>query len=229
VIAATLAAGILISHYLAIQSAAFIAFTLAAGLVLTLTSAWLISNKKLAWATVLTITAFLFARFTVASIYGQSMAASRIARLYDEGIIRPTDPVELADVLHGQPESASLSFYLKLRSEKIRFKGSERDASGTVLFLVHVRDQQVQHEYDSLELRHGARVRVITALDREENFRNPGVLPFTEYLERNGYDATGMIKSPLLIDRLNDQHGFPPLAWLYEWRECLQREFNAMF
>jgi len=69
----------------------------------------------------------------------------------------------------------------------------------------------------------------MTTLDRDENFRNPGVMPFTEYLEREGYEATGVVKSPLLIERLDDEVVFLPLAWIYEWREQLQREFAATF
>ena len=84
-------------------------------------------------------------------------------------------------------------------------------------------------EYDALELRHGARIRVLVTLDREDNFRNPGVMPFTEYLEREGYDATGVIKSPLLIERLDDARVFLPLALLYEWRESLQRRIHTLF
>src|SRR5258708_6286877 len=69
----------------------------------------------------------------------------------------------------------------------------------------------------------------MTTLDRDENFRNPGVLPLTEYLERKGYDATGVIKSPLLIERLDDERVFLPLALLYEWRQRLEKEFAANF
>jgi competence protein ComEC len=90
-------------------------------------------------------------------------------------------------------------------------------------------DPNTKREYDGFELRHGARIRVLTTLDRDEEFRNPGVLPFTEYLERRGLDATGVIKSPLLVERLDDEPVFLPLAWLYEWREFMEREFAARF
>jgi competence protein ComEC len=95
--------------------------------------------------------------------------------------------------------------------------------------VLHLRGQQTIQEYKVLELRHGARVRVLTGFSREEGFRNPGVSSFTEYLERKGYDATGVIKSPLLIERLDDERVFLPLAWLYEWRVRLQREFSNRF
>src|SRR5207302_637897 len=66
-------------------------------------------------------------------------------------------------------------------------------------------------------------------LDREENFRNPGGMSFAEYLERKGYDATGVIKSPLLIERLDDGRVFLPTAWIYQWRERLARELASKF
>ena len=69
----------------------------------------------------------------------------------------------------------------------------------------------------------------MTTLDREENFRNPGTPIFTEYLARKGYDATGIIKSPMLVERLDDERVFLPLAWLYDWREHLEKEFAANF
>ena len=62
-----------------------------------------------------------------------------------------------------------------------------------------------------------------------DSFRNPGVSSFTEYLDRKGYDATGFIKSPLLVERLENERVFLPLAWLYEWRRKLQGEIDSRF
>jgi len=149
--------------------------------------------------------------------------------VYDAGLLTYGDPVEVTGVLQGQPEPAPDSFYLTVRVESMSFKGDEREACGTLILLAHAREKQVREEYDELELRHGARVRIMTTLDRDENFRNPGVLPLTEYLERKGYDATGVIKSPLLIERLDDERVFLPLALLYEWRQRLEKEFAANF
>jgi competence protein ComEC len=149
--------------------------------------------------------------------------------MYDAGLFTYGEPVELTGVIQDQPEPAPDSFYLTIRVESISFKGDEREACGTVILLAHAREQQVRTEYDELELRHGARVRIMTTLDRDENFRNPGVPPLTEYLERKGYDATGVVKSPLLIERLDDESVFLPLALLYEWRQRLEGEFAANF
>src|SRR3989442_13759789 len=69
----------------------------------------------------------------------------------------------------------------------------------------------------------------MTMLERTDSFRNAGVSSFTEYLDRKGYDATGFVKSPLLIERLENTRVFLPLAWLYEWRRNLQAEIDSRF
>jgi competence protein ComEC len=175
------------------------------------------------------IAAFLFAGLVLSLIENRPIAPSRIWRMYEEGLLSFGEPVEVTGVLSGQPEPAPDSFYLTVRVESISFKGTAREASGAVILLAQAREEQVRKEYDALELRHGARVRVMTTLDRDDNFRNPGVLPLTEYLERKGYDATGVVKSPLLIERLDDERVFLPLAWLYEWRQHLEKDFSATF
>ncbi|HSP63642.1 MAG TPA: ComEC family competence protein, partial [Pyrinomonadaceae bacterium] len=229
VLAAALALGIFAGHSLSPQRSALLLISIAVSVVLAVVSFWCLANRKLGAAIASVTVAFVCAGFVLSLIDSHPLAANRIARLQDEGIIAPGDPVELTGVVSGEPEPAPQSFYLTLKAERITFKGAERDVSGTVFLLVPVREQQLAREYDALQLRHGARVRVVTALDREENFRNPGGLPFTEYLERKGFDATGVIKSPLLIERLDDERVFLPLAWLYEWRKRLEKEFALKF
>jgi competence protein ComEC len=236
IIAIAMSAGILTGNYFFGQArpgwAVSAALSLACGLFsfsLVVKRPFKFPEKRLTIATALLIAAFLFAGFSLFSIGAPGPAANQISRLCDQGAIRPGEPVELTGIIKGEPEPAPYSFYLTLKVERVRVKGSERDASGTVLLLARTGLQQVKTEYDSLELRHGARIRVMTTLARENNFRNPGVLPFTEYLNRKGYDATGLIKSPLLIERLDDERVFLPLAWLYQWRARLQKEFSGTF
>src|SRR5438876_3155142 len=229
VLAFALALGILAGHSLPHQWSPLLLISIAVGVALTIVSVWFLANRKLTPAILLVTAALVCAGFVLSLIDSRPIARNRIARLQDEGIIGPGDPVELTGVVFGEPEPAPQSLYLTVRVESINFKGVQRDASGTVFLLAPVRDQRVEKEYEALQLRHGARVRVMTTLDREENFRNPGVLPFTEYLERKGFDATGVIKSPLLIERLDDERVFLPLAWLYEWRQRLEKEFASKF
>lgn len=226
-LAAATSSGILAGHYVTLQSKSILILTISVGF--TLWSVALISRRKLRSASILLVVAFLAAGFALSIIENRPIAPYRVARMYDSGLLAPAEPVELTGIVQGQPEAAPDGFYLNLRAESTRFKGTERNASGTVLLLAHAREQKVQEEYDALELRHGARVRVMTTLDREESFRNPGASSFTEYLERKGYDATGVVKSPLLIERLDDERVFLPLAWVYEWRQQLERDFSKGF
>ena len=229
VLAVSISAGIVLAHYYTRQSSAILALSIAIGVSLTFFCIAAVSKGRLALASLLLIAAFSCIGHALATIDTRDVGPGRISKMYDIGLIASGEPVELTGLVQGQPEPAPNSFYLTLRAERIRFKGRELDASGTVLLLAHVGEQRVREEFDALDLRHGGRVRVVMTLDREDNFRNPGVLPLTEYLERKGYDATGVVKSPLLIERMDDAVIFLPLAWIYDWRERLQHEFDARF
>lgn len=234
-LAGAMSLGILERHYWTPQSKLIFILSSALSVGLGLFSfslaitKWSSTEKYLTVASAFLIAAFFCAGFTLSLISSRTPAPNRLARMYDEGAIAPGEPVEITGTLQGQPEAAPDSFYLNLQTETIRSKGTERSASGTVLLLAHAREQQVTNEYDRLDLRHGARVRVMTRLERDDDYRNPGVVPFTEYLEQKGYDATGVIKSPLQVERLDDGTVFLPLAWLYDWRARLQKEFAKRF
>src|SRR2546421_9959723 len=99
----------------------------------------------------------------------------------------------------------------------------------SVVLLAPISSKSIEQEFAELDLRYGARIRVMTRLERSDSFRNRGVSSFTEYLDRKGYDATGFVKSPLLIERLENTRVLLPLAWLYEWRRNLQAEIDSRF
>ena len=192
-------------------------------------SIWLLRKRGPAATTMLLVAGFSLTGLALSFSDGRGLSPESLSRMYEEGLVTASDPVELTGTIEGQPEPAPQTLYLTIRAERINLKGVERAASGTVLLLAQVRDRQLAREYVALALRHGARIRVLATLDREDKFRNPGVAPFTEYLEREGYDATGVIKSPLLIERLDDARVLLPLAWLYQWRESLQRRIHTLF
>jgi competence protein ComEC len=106
--------------------------------------------------------------------------------------------------------------------------GIESNVSGVVSLLLPLKRQD---EYRDLQLRYGARIRVAATLNRADSYRNPGVSPLSEYLDRKGYDATGVVKSVAAITRLGDQRGLSVyvLRVLYSWRERLQREIDTKF
>ncbi|HKO97880.1 MAG TPA: ComEC/Rec2 family competence protein [Pyrinomonadaceae bacterium] len=171
-------------------------------------------------AGLLVVLAFMFSGAALATIDHTTDRAS-VKYLIESGAIKSGQPVEITGVLSREPETARDRQYLTLRVERVTSSGWNREARGVVALLVPV-SQKTKEELDQLDLEYGARVRVMTTLDREEEFRNPGVSPFTEYLDRKGYDAMAFVKSPLLFERLDNERIFYPLALLYKWRSRLQ-------
>ena len=186
-------------------------------------------RQRLSAVAMLVLVATLFLGWSLASIERTEVPGNRVKRLLQEGIVKVGEPVELTGVLERDPETAPERLYLFLNVQRINFKQTERAVSGEVVLLAPVSGKSIPQEFDQLDLHYGARVRVMTMLERTDSFRNPGVSSFTEYLDRKGYDATGFVKSPLLIERLENERVFLPLAWLYEWRRRLQAEIDSRF
>lgn len=132
-------------------------------------------------------------------------------------LLLKSGPVVLTGVVDGPPEFGRDGLYLELRSEYglVSLRALFRKAN--------------QQEFRALDLHYGARVRVTATLSRADEYRNPGVSPLSDYLQRKDYAATGVIKDPGSIVRLEDSRVFPPLAWLYAWRERVQNEIDSRF
>src|SRR5881227_3403316 len=210
VCAASLASGILIGHFIKADLFQFrIVLAVVIALLLFLAIVF-VRRQKQGASTLLVVATFLLSGISL--VETRELHPGRIKRMFDDNALAVNEPVELTAVVEGPVQSAPNGFYLAVKAESLRLRGSERAASGDVLLLAHVANPQVRNEYQRLELRHGARLRVMTTLDRDEDYRNPGVMPFTEYLDRKGYDATGVVKSPLLVERLDDAPVFLPLA-----------------
>ncbi|MCA1574686.1 MAG: ComEC/Rec2 family competence protein, partial [Acidobacteria bacterium] len=224
-LAVAFAAGILGAHFFSGP----IFLLLLVCLLTSLLALTCLFKRKPGAATALVTFAFLLTGNCLASLEKQSVSSDRLKALIVHGTIADGEPVELTGVLERYPESAPGGFYLTLRAEQLRMKDVERIVSGVVTLLLPVHEKITQEDYQRLELRYGARVRVMTVLNRTDNFRNPGVPKFTDYLERRGYDATGYVKSPLLIERVDDDPVFLPLAWLYQWRQRLETQIVLHF
>ncbi len=226
VLAASFALGVLGARFIALP----LGLLFLCGAACTLLAVYCFVKRRERVASLLLVLAFCGAGAALMILEKREVAAaSRVERLYDVGVIESGDPVEVTGVLERATEPAPDGFYLVLKIERLRFKGEERAASGRVMLFAPVRDRAAREEYEALELRYGARVRVMLALSRADQFRNPGVNAFTEYLEQRSLDATGTIKSPLLVERLDDERVFLPLAWLYEWRQRVLYEIDANF
>jgi competence protein ComEC len=139
--------------------------------------------------------------------------------------------VILTGVLSGPVEVGADRMYLTLSAERLDVDGSAQKVSAIVSLLAPFRTAASGQEYRSLGLRYGARIRVVVKLSRADEYRNPGVSPLSEYLDRKGYDATGLIKSAAAITRLEDTRGLTVVVFraLYAWREKLQQAIDTTF
>ena len=208
-LAATFSVGICAANYFPIR----LAFSLIAAAVCSIVSLiFVVKNKTLTAGFGLLLSMF-FVGQVLTVLERRSEATSDVRRLVDDESGRT---LVLTGVLDGPPESARDRVYLSLRVERIW--GTV--ASGRVWLLAPFR---------AVDLRYGSRIQVTTSLERIGNYRNPGVSTLSEYLDRRDFDATGIVRSPASIVRLGDTRVFPPLAWLYNWRERLQRTIDSRF
>ena len=159
----------------------------------------------------------------------QQLPENRLKKIYDDGRIESNAPVKIEGVLRGQPELSVGGFYLILDAENLTYKNETREVSGRVKLYAATADEQNAAEYEQLDLKYGSKIRVACRLQRENNYVNPGVLTTTESLDQQGIDATAIIKSSLLVEKIEDTTVFPPLAWVYRQRQNLIVEFRDNF
>lgn len=187
-------------------------FSLATCAVCSVVSMVLTLRQRVRSAGLALLMALFFAGETLALLEARTMPQTS----FIEG-----ESLTLTGVLDGPVEFARDRLYLSLRVEQ--------QPVGRVWLLASFRDSAREQEYRTLQLRYGTRIRVTTTLDRTGNYRNPGVSTLSEYLDRRDYEATGIINSAASITRLEDTRVFPPLAWLYDWRQRLQHEIDSRF
>lgn len=175
----------------------------------------------------------LFAFISVGSFYFQTGKLNEpqnsLKKIYDSKHINSGDPVEIEGILQGKPELSVGGFSINLKAERLIYKGKTQNAAGKIRLFASIRDERSQIEYDDLALQYGSRIRVATNLNREERFLNPGGTSFVEILDQKDIQATGSIKSPLLIERLGDAKIFSPFAWVYDYRQDLVEQFRNKF
>jgi competence protein ComEC len=152
------------------------------------------------------------------SLHEASIAPNRIKILFERGIIQAEEPVEIWGTITAAPELAPDRMYLEVALEKLATFGKEHSASGVVRFVVPFKEAEDRAEYDALQLVYGTRIRALANLRKAQGFRNPGATDFDEMLEFRGYDATGLMKSALLIERLGDGARNRVLSVLYAIR-----------
>jgi competence protein ComEC len=127
---------------------------------------------------------------------------SSVRRLFERGELKIEEPVEIWGTLNNAPELAPDRIYLSVNVKKVATLGRERSATGVARIVAPFRDDQSRDDYDRLALDYGSRVRILCNLSDRRGYHNPGAPDFDEMLEHRGFDATGAVKSPLLIENL---------------------------
>jgi competence protein ComEC len=214
--------GILDGKYLETDWKILLAFCLICGIL----TAIFIKQK---FAVVLVALAFFFAGAFCFQIKNQTVPADRIKKIYDENRIKSGEPVEIEGVLRGKIEDSVGGFFIEIKAEKLFYKTEEQNVSGKIRLFAPVPNDQVSSEYKQLNLQYGSRIRAACNLLREDNFQNPGVVSRKEILDQQEIDATCTIKSPLLVEKIGEENSFASLAWLYEIRKNLIRDFREKF
>lgn len=204
-------------------------FCLALGAALSTLAIIALKRNSLTRAAFFIVLAFASAGASLALAEEVAVDDERVRRFYEDGRIDSGEPVEITGALERAPEVAPDGLRMSLRVERLKSGADEYEAKGRVEFFAPTRENRLRDEYDALELRRGARLRAMVGLERDAGFRNPGVSPYTEFLDRRDADARGVIKSPLLIERLDDERVFLPLVWLEERRAQLLSRFEETF
>lgn len=174
------------------------------------------------YSTLLILAAFAFAGAASLRIEKSGVSADRLRTIYDNGTIKSGEPIEIEGVMVSGREPTVDGDVLTLRSERLRYRGEERSVSGKVRLFVPA--SRTGNEIS--DLKYGSRLRVSCKLEREDDHLNPGVIPRKEMLDRLGIDASGSVKSQLLVEKLADESVFLPLAWVYDQRAKLIDSFR---
>lgn len=180
------------------------------------------------YATPLISAAFFIAGSVVYQAELASITPDRIRSIYDSGHITSGDPVDITGKITGNLESAVDGFFIRVDVDSIAHRKNTRPASGTVRLFASVRTPEMAEDYDRLDLRSGTRVRIACDLNRDDGFRNPGVLSRKTILDWQNLDATGTIKSPLLVESVGSDDA-ESSSFVFGVREQLIAKFRELF
>ncbi len=158
-----------------------------------------------------------------------SEPSNSVKSLIESGRLKSGDPVELEGVLSGNPELSVGGFYITLSAKTISDHHGTSTVSGRVRFFAPAQKDETKQAYAELELNHGAGVRINSRIFREQRYHNPGTVSAVELIDQKGIDAVSTIKSPFLIERLDDTAVFLPLAWIYDYRQSMIEQIKSGF
>src|SRR5262249_37333702 len=119
--------------------------------------------------------------------------------------------------------------YLDLRAEGLQARGDAMLVHGAVRLMLTTFEPEAGRELQNLALDYGSRLRVLVRLERAKEYGNPGSPDFNDFLERRGFDLKGVIKSPLLIERLGTVDTNSLRHFLYQVRMRMMDALDSSF
>ena len=221
-IAAAFASGIWFEH-----AVEFDARMLLVIVVIFAISSLLIREGKL--ATISVVLAFFFLGAFCLRRESASIGEDRIRALVNGGAIASGSVVEVEGTLKSPPELTADGTILTIASDELRSHGQTQQASGKIRVFLTLADDESKNDLARLRLRYGSKIVVAGEISREESFQNPGVTSRIELLDRQGIDATLLVKSPQLIEHVRDESVFLPIGWTYDLRQYLINQFHERF
>jgi competence protein ComEC len=151
-------------------------------------------------------------------------SASDLVRLIEE---KRESTFDLVGTVDGPLEFSRSGAHFRVLIRAINRNGSSLPVNRTLSLYKPFRRESERQELMKLDLRHRDMIRLSAQLNREDKYRNPGGTRLSDYLERNGYVAVGIVRSSILL--VQRHQGFRPIDWLYAWRQALQTEIDARF
>ena len=147
--------------------------------------------------------AFASAGAAVYQAHSASITPDRIRSIYDSGQLNSGDPVEITGTVRGGRETTPDGFFFRVEVDSIVHRDDQYPASGTVRLFASVSGQEMSADYEQLNLKPGTRIRAACGLIRETDSGTRRPVQKT-VLEWPDLDASGTIRSPLLVDNLGD-------------------------
>ncbi len=175
------------------------------------------------------LSSLFFAGVLLLTIDSRALAPNTLRQLLQNDCVDERQTVSVTGVLVQPPELSRDRVYFVVRLAEISTGDFSGEVGGTIALSSLFKTAAERQEYQDLKLHYGTRIRAKTTLNSANQFRNPGVSTFTDYLDRKGFDAAGVIKQASSIVHLDDVVVFPPLAWLYRWRETIQQTIDERF
>ena len=156
-------------------------------------------------------------------------AEPRVRDLYDANVLVSGEPVVLEGILSREPEPAAGGFAFQLDARTIQSGSKPIPVSGKVRLFAPAATPEALADHQRLDIGYGSVIRVAVPLIREDAYQNPGVVSRKDILDQQGIDATGSVKSLLLIEHIDDENVFLPLGWAYQFRADLINTFAENF